>query len=98
MTEQEMQKRLDAIRDFLEKSDGKPFLLTAVRWLGDNKLAGMKLADGMETVDEAKGLLVGTMLTIVPPSIGTVAHRRGVLAACFEEALNTLEEQENYDE
>ncbi len=98
MTEQEKQDYLGAIRGFLEKNDGRPFLLAAVSWLGDNKLDGMKLADGMETLDEVKGLIVGMMLAIVPPSAGTAKHRRSILAACCADALTTLEEQEDSDE
>ncbi len=94
MTEQEKQERLDAVRDFLERNDGRPFILAGGAWLGNEKIDGMRLSDGIETVSEAKGLLTGMMLIVIGPTVGTAEQRQNILTKIYLEAMAALEEEQ----
>ena len=93
MTEQEMQKHLDIVRDFLERNDGRPFVLGGAACVDGGHIDGMHLTGGIETAEDAKNVIVGMLLISIGPTAGTAKQRQGILAACCEEALITLEEE-----
>ena len=93
MTEQEKQERLDAVRNFLERNDGRPFILAGAAHHGRGKIDGMRLSDGIETAEEAQNVIVGMFLIAIGPSAGTAKQRQQILTACMMEAFGALEEE-----
>ena len=93
MTGQERQKHLDVVRDFLERNDGRPFVLGGAACIDRGHVDGMRLAGGIETAEEAKSAIVGMLLIAIGPSTGTAKQRQKILTACMMEAFGALEEE-----
>ena len=98
MTNQKMQESLDAVRNFLTRNDGRPFILAGAAWLGEGHVDGMRLSGGIETAKEAEGVLTGMMLIVISPGASTAEERQKVLMHCCMKAYSALDEEREADD
>ncbi len=89
MTKQEKQERLDAVRDFLERNDGRPLLLVGAALAGEDAIDGCRLPYGIKDVGDAVNVYGGIFLATIGSS-GSQETKIKLLAASTGQALKLL--------
>lgn len=89
MTEQEKQERMDAVRDFLERNDGRPLILVGAALADDGTLVGCRMPHGFNDIDTAVKLFGGMFLATIDSGVSQDTKIK-LLAASAGEALKML--------